>query len=418
MDIPTTPPNPAPLAGLRWTSTGWTLDEGVGVTTRRSGPWILTSPIAGVMTNPPGRTACWKVGRVDQRTPVDSHRWRAEITRVVHGLNPGVFAFVMAAGIASTALSSDGLTTASNTLLLIGVAGYGVLIAVSGWRLLRWPRQMLAEVAGPRGFAFFTFVAASNVLAARLVLGGWWWPATGLAAVGVTSWLILGYGVPLRLVTNARPSLGQVNGTWFLWVVGTQSVAVAAATLAPFGPATVLVVAGSVCWAIGSVLYVLLAGIGLARLLLRPVAAPELDPPYWVFMGAAANTILAGSGLLTLPDALLPRDLLAGASLVLWSFCSWLIPLLVGLGVWRHLVRRVPLRYESDLWSMVFPMGMYGVASNQLGHATAKSWLIALGRGEAWLALAVWVVVFAAMLLAGFRSLRGPQPGHDGKTHQ
>lgn len=55
-------------------------------------------------------------------------------------------------------------------------------------------------------------------------------------------------------------------------------------------------------------------------------------------------------------------------------------------------------------------MGMYGVASHQLGRATGGHWLAALGGDEAWIVLAVWVVVFAAMLIAGYRWPRGDQP--------
>ncbi|MFD2420311.1 tellurite resistance/C4-dicarboxylate transporter family protein [Amycolatopsis pigmentata] len=354
------------------------------------------------------------VGRQAQHA---SRPGRAEWRPVLRELNPGVFAFVMATGIVSIALTGDGLPFASAVLLAIGTVGYVGLVAVSGWRLVRWPRRMLADVVSPRGFAFLTFVAASNVLAARLALGGWRWPAVVLLVAGVLGWLLLGYGVPLGLIADPRrrPSLDQVDGTWFDWVVGTQSIAVAAATLGAVGPttavATVLAVVATVCWAIGLVLYLLLAGIGLARLLVRPVAAAELVPAYWVFMGAAAITILAGARLLALPDTLLSHGLLADVSLVLWSFCSWLIPFLVALGVWRHLVRRVPLRYDTGLWNIVFPVGMYGVASDQLGRAAGLRWLAALGGGEAWVALAVWLVVFAAMLVTGGRRLRGDLPG-------
>lgn len=344
---------------------------------------------------------------MDQRvSPESDARW----PRVVRDLNPGVFAFVMATAIVSTALYHDSLRIVSDILLLVAVAGYLGLVVVSGWRLLLWPRHMLADVVSPRGFAFLTFVAASNVLATRLALGDWRWPAVVLLAVGATAWLVLGYGVPLGLIADPRrhPSLDQVNGTWFVWVVGTQSVAVAAATLAPVGPTTLLAVVGAVCWAIGLVLYLVLAGLELARLLVRPVAAGELVPPYWVFMGAAAITIVAGARLFAVPDSpfLRSRVLFADVSMVLWSFCSWLIPLLVALGVWRHAVRRVPLRYDTALWSMVFPVGMYGVASTQLGRAAGVGWLAALGGGEAWVALAVWVVVFVAMLVRCFRWLR------------
>ncbi|GLY64979.1 tellurite resistance/C4-dicarboxylate transporter family protein [Amycolatopsis taiwanensis] len=329
----------------------------------------------------------------------------------MRGLDPGVFAFVMATGVVATALHSDGFPAVSSALLLVGLVGYVGLVVMSGWRLWRWPRQVLADVVSPQGFAFITFVAASNVLAAQLAVDGWWWPATVLLVVGVLGWLVLDYGVPLGLIADPRrrPMLEQVNGTWFNWVVGTQSVAVAVTTFSRVGPSTVLAAGASVCWAIGLVLYLLLAGLALARLLVRPVRARELVPPYWVFMGAAAITVLAGARLLAVPGTarLLPRDILAGASMVLWSFCTWLIPLLLALGVWRHLVRRVRPRYGSDLWSMVFPVGMYGVASAQLGHAIGTPWLVVLGENEAWAALAVWAVTFVAMLVACCRWLRG-----------
>ena len=309
----------------------------------------------------------------------------------------------MATGIVAIAVRNDDLPAVSDVLLLIGVVGYIALTAVSGWRLLRGRRRFLADLAGTHGFASLTFVAASNVLASGFLdLDLQRWPAIVLLAIGVVGWLVLGYGVPLALIATSdrRPRADKVDGSWFIWVVGTQSIAVASTSLQPPDPA--LMVFAVVCWAIGLVLYVLVAALVLARLLVQPVMPTELTPPYWVFMGAAAITVLAGSRLLGMPDAthLLPHEVVAGASVVLWSFCTWLIPLLIALAVWRHLVRRVPLRYESGLWSMVFPVGMYGAASYELGAATGTPWLVALGDGEAWVALAVWVLVFVAMLAA------------------
>jgi hypothetical protein len=48
-------------------------------------------------------------------------------------------------------------------------------------------------------------------------------------------WLILGYVVPwtAALGHRHRPVLQDANGTWFIWVVATQSVAVLAAVLQP-----------------------------------------------------------------------------------------------------------------------------------------------------------------------------------------
>ncbi|MEU6646531.1 tellurite resistance/C4-dicarboxylate transporter family protein [Saccharomonospora sp. NPDC046836] len=339
--------------------------------------------------------------RAAQDLPRRPDSTRSRWMLVVRDLNPGVFAFVMAAGIVSTALSDQPVLSVA--LLAIGAAGYLGLVVTAGWRLLCWRRRVLADLTGPRGFGFLTFVAASNVLASQLAAEGQRGPAIVLLAAGGLGWLVLGYGVPLGMIVDARRQHwpGQINGGWFNWVVSTQSVAVAAAALAPLCPAGTAVLV-SVCWAIGLVLYLLLAALLLARLLTRPVTPADFTPLHWVLMGSAAITVLAGARLVGLPDStrLLPHDVVTGLCMVLWSFATWLIPLLLALGVWRHVVRRVPLRYESDLWSMVFPLGMYGVASDQLGRATAAPWLTAMARGEAWVAFAVWVVVFAAMLIS------------------
>lgn len=340
-------------------------------------------------------------------------RW-ARVRSLVAGLDPGSFAFVMATGVVSTALSTHGARSASAALLGLGLAAYAVLLVAYAWRALAAGGRFAADLAGPRGFAFLTVAAASDVLAARLVLQGWAAPAAVLLALGTAAWLGFGYGVPLTLVAGrgGRGALapGQVNGTWFIWVVGTQSVAVAAAPLAALapGPGRALGGLAAVCWGIGLVQYLLVAALGLARLLLWPVAPAELIPAYWVFMGAAAIGVLAGARLLELPaaDRTLPSGLVAGVALVLWSFCSWLIPLLLALGFWRHVVRRVPLRYQTGLWSMVFPLAMYGVAGRELGRVTGTRWLEVLGGAESWVACGVWAAVFAGMLAAGAGALR------------
>lgn len=73
--------------------------------------------------------------------------------------------------------------------------------------------------------------------------------------------------------------------------------------------------------------------------------------------------------------------------------------------MWRHLIHRVPLRYEPGLWSLAFPLGMYCVASEALGRALHVPWLVSVGHAGTWAAFAVWAVLFAAMLgsLAGVR---------------
>lgn len=150
--------------------------------------------------------------------------------------------------------------------------------------------------------------------------------------------------------------------------------------------------------------YLLTAALVLARLLARPVQPEGLMTPVWIFMGAAAIAVLAGVRLIALHPTMLSRPLVIGTSVVLWAFSSWLIPLLLALGVWRHALRRIPLRYELGWWNLVFPVGMYAVTTDELGRATATSWMTSAGRWEVWIAVVFWAVVFASMVAARLRA--------------
>ncbi|MQY39853.1 hypothetical protein SRB17_78810 [Streptomyces sp. RB17] len=344
--------------------------------------------------------------------------YRAAASAAVANLNAGALAFVMGTGIVSTALYVNGAGIASAVLLWVALAGFAVLVPAYGWRLLRRRERFVADLLGPRAFAFLTLAISSNVLAARFVPDGHTAAAGAFLAFGTLGWVVLDYGIPLALITTLKrgPSLDQVNGTWFLWAVGSQSVAVAAASLARVTPGHVLPVLAVVCWAVGLVQYLLTATLVLLRLLARPVQPEGLMTSVWIFMGAAAIAVLAGVRLIALPpgSTMLSRPLIIGSSVVLWAFSSWLIPLLLALGVWRHALRRIPLRYELGWWNLVFPVGMYAVTTHELGRATATSWMTSVGRWEVWIAAVFWAVVFAAMVAANLRSRPTAVPGSAG----
>jgi tellurite resistance protein TehA-like permease len=335
----------------------------------------------------------------------------------VRDADPGYFAVVMATGIVSRALQLDGATALSGILLVAAIVTYVLLVAVYAWRLVTWRTQIRADAADPRrAFGFFTLAAGSDVLAARLAADGHTaWPMV-LLVIGGVSWALLSYSLPLLVAgaSGQRSALADANGTWFLWAVATQSIAVGLTALPSPLPQAAAVLAVC-CWAVGVVLYLLVAGLATAALLAFRVEPAGLTPASWVFMGAAAISVLAGAQVLRLPSSTLQaavHDVVAGSSVMLWAFGTWLIPLLVVLGVWRHALRRVPLAYEPALWSIVFPVGMYGAASHELGTALNVSWLVTLGRDEAWLALAVWAVVAAAMAATLTRLTLRRSAGH------
>src|SRR5680860_1600329 len=139
----------------------------------------------------------------------------------------------------------------------------------------------------------------------------------------------------------------------------------------------------------------------------------ELAASYWVSMGALAITVLAGARIVEMADApmvAVTRDLIAGLAVVFWAFATWLIPVLVAAGWWRHVRRRVPLRYEATLWSIIFPLGMYAVAGIYLGRADDLPVVEAVGSAELWVAFAACVVFFAPMALPLILPVTPPAP--------
>jgi tellurite resistance protein TehA-like permease len=98
-----------------------------------------------------------------------------------------------------------------------------------------------------------------------------------------------------------------------------------------------------------------------------------------------------------------------GTTLILWAWATWWIPLLVIVGVWRHAVRHYPLTYHPMYWSLVFPLGMYTLATYRLGLAADFTPLETAARVLVWTAFAAWLITFAGMLRAMRRAL-APRP--------
>ena len=157
----------------------------------------------------------------------------------------------------------------------------------------------------------------------------------------------------------------MADGTWFIWVVATQSVAVLSAAIEPTSGAgrREMALLAVCCWSIGVFLYATIGMLTTARLLLYHVRPADLTPPYWVATGASAITVVAGAQIARMagaPVLTATRNLIADASTLFWGFGTWLIPAVVAAGWWRHVTHRVPLRYDASWWSIVFPLGMYG----------------------------------------------------------
>ncbi|HET8599778.1 MAG TPA: tellurite resistance/C4-dicarboxylate transporter family protein [Segeticoccus sp.] len=341
------------------------------------------------------------------------------VQQAVRGLTPGYFALVMASGILSIGMHLAGRVTMSLALLVVCGIAYVSLVVLTLWRLMAYRDAIVDDFIDPgRAFGFFTFIAGTNVFGVRLALDGLHTVTAGLLAVAALTWVVLGYVIPWTAVLSRtqRPVITAANGTWFIWVVASQSVAASAATLEPMATGytrDVLAVVAVFSWSVGVFLYASAGVFVAARMLLYELRPIDLSPPYWVAMGAAAITVLAGARIVEMADAPMvaaTRGLISGASVVFWAFATWLIPVLVAAGWWRHWRHHIPLGYEATLWSIIFPLGMYAAAGLYLGRADHLPIVSGIGHGELWVAFAAWVLTFVAMVRNLVRTVALPPP--------
>jgi tellurite resistance protein TehA-like permease len=340
----------------------------------------------------------------------------AWIDEQIAGLYPGCFALVMATGIISNALLLEDHRGWSDALFAVNVVAYPWLALLTIARLVRHRRAMWADLVNPRlVFSFLTIVAASDVFGVGLNLRGFGTIAALLWLFALTAWFLLIYfsfGVLTFLNTTAYGA-NVVHGGWLIAIVGTESLVILGTAIAPEAGelrATAFVLI-HMLWGVGLGLYGIFVTLFAYRIFFFDVVADDLTPLLWVVMGAAAISTNAGSTLL-LTDSGMPflhtmRPFIDGVTLIMWAWATWWIPLLILLGAWKHGVCRVPLTYTPMLWSLVFPLGMYALASLRLALAADFPPLRAISRAMVWIALAAWVATAAGLAVSSWRSFRG-----------
>ncbi len=317
----------------------------------------------------------------------------------VRDLFPAYFALVMATGIISIACHLVTMDFLAFPLFYLNQFFYLVLWLMTLARIARHPKRLLDDLANHRlGAGFLTLVAGTNVLGSQFVTLT---ANTNIALIlwilGLVLWLFLIYALfTVLTVKQEKPPIDVgINGAWMLFVVSTQSIVVLGMLIvlrfASYEEMFTFAMLGF--YLLGCMLYIVLISLILYRFLFFKIGADEMAPPYWINMGAVAITTLAGDNLLLKGTAPFLADLtpfIKGFTLFFWAAGTWWIPLLFLLGAWRHIYKRYPLTYHPVYWGLVFPMGMYTVATFRLAEVMKLDFLLLIPQYFIYLALIAW----------------------------
>lgn len=312
------------------------------------------------------------------------------LDRLLDAIPPASGAVVMGTGIVSVALLLDYQRTLSDILLVLdGLCWLALAVLLPARARRDWARFRV-DTRHPTAL---TSIAGTGVLGTRLTLAGWQWAGAAMLIVATAIWLWL---VPHVLRHWQLPTIGAS----FILTVATDALALLAATLALKQRSDWLLYLAFVPFGLGLAFYLyvlrhfdwrqLIVGIG----------------DHWVTGGALAiSTVTAGRIALTarhtgaLAGGHGPMETLA---LVLWCLTlAWLPALLVAEALHPRPA------YNVRRWSTVFPVGMYAACSFVAGGVTQTPVITAFARVWVWVALAVWLAVFAAMLGRAPTLLRG-----------
>ncbi len=346
------------------------------------------------------------------RAPVTTRAW---FLRQVETLYPGCFALVMATGIISNALFLEGQRALSDALFAVNTIAYPWLLLLTILRLILYRRAFWADLTNPRlVFSFFTIVAGSDVFGAGLHLHSFDKLALILWLFALATWLFLVYfSFGVLTFLNAAHGANVVDGGWLIAIVGTESLVILGTIVAPnFGNlANAIFIVIHMLWGIGLGLYGIFITLFAYRIFFFNVAPEDITPLLWVVMGAAAISTNAGSTLILtengMPFLHSMRPFIDGTTLMVWAWGTWWIPLLVLLGIWKHGVCRIPLSYTPALWSLVFPLGMYALATLRLSLAAEFPPLVLISRSMIWVALGAWAATAIGLAVSSWRSLGG-----------
>lgn len=328
--------------------------------------------------------------------------------------HPAWFGAVMGTGALALALAAQastwGLTwlTTVAAVMLIGASALAVLLLPRYARRLGTRAALSQEIAHPaQGAMLATLPAGILVLAVA-------WGRIGPSMIppAVALWingilLVLGVliALPLGLAWSASmlrsgPGLAGVNGGWLIPPVMNLIVALALTPLiaANASTAPLLLLIGFAFFGIGTVLFMAILTLLVARLALHEPVPPVMAPTMWIPLAPAGIIGLAVMRLLESAQKAGVAGLAGGATGVAVASMG------IGFGLWwaafaaletRRMKRVSGIPSHPGWWGFVFPVAAMTLSITAVGAATdieAAKWAGALATV---LVALVWAYVAA-----------------------
>lgn len=249
--------------------------------------------------------------------------------------------------------------------------------------------------------AVLTLMLAVEAAAPALLesdLASWILLIVVLGATAIDVWLTLVFFVA-AIGSRGLLEANTLSGVWFMpqTVLLLAATALARLSASAHGPVAEIAAPTAVMLlGVGFLLFILVAALVLARLVMVPLDPSAETPAAWIMMSPAAAAALAFLALpkvipvlLTAPpmSVTFMTSLSAGA---LVGFCLWWLAVVLLLTL---RLRAQALRFSPATWSFVFPLAAVAVASGELARNWDSVVMTGLAIGMAAIATLVWVGV-------------------------
>lgn len=309
----------------------------------------------------------------------------------------------MATGILSIGAARLGYAGLSDGLGLLASAGLMVLIGLVAVTAVAERRIAVWDFNDPDiTLRLFTFVASCAVLDNRLEHHRVWVRVLGVVAL--VSWSGLSALTIRNMTLHSWSALrDRAHGAWLLASVGTSGLVIVIAQVVRDTGQTVWLAIAVPIWLAALAVYVLMAALIMWRTGHERMDRDGFTPDTWILMGGMAIAALAGDHLGQLVPGRL-AEVVRAVTVVTWVVATAWIPPLIYFVLRRIHRRPALLQFRGVWWALVFPLGMYSVASHAIAGQLGSPALATVSLVFFWDALAAWLIVVVAGLQLAERS--------------